>query len=85
MNLEEKFPCKMCDKSFLTRSALGGHMSKSHPGTSVAYNHKKAVREKRKLERELHATAMAEYRRQYAEAGTVNRNRVKKIKRVLKN
>jgi hypothetical protein len=39
-------------------SALGGHISKAHPGRSQAYNHKKTVRERRELERDLHKHAM---------------------------
>jgi hypothetical protein len=42
-------------------SALGGHISKAHPGQSQAYNHKKTVRESRELERNLHKHAMDEY------------------------
>jgi hypothetical protein len=48
------FTCKFCDRTFLHCAALGGHVSKAHPGLSVSYLHKKRVRDTRELERELH-------------------------------
>jgi hypothetical protein len=41
----------MCPKKFKFCAALGGHISKAHPGKSDSYNHKKKVREQRGLER----------------------------------
>lgn len=58
----EKYNCKYCEKKFKICAALGGHISKAHPGQSASYNHKKRVREERQLERELHKRAIAEYR-----------------------
>ena len=57
------FICKFpgCSLRFALSSALGGHISKSHPGQSKAYIHKKNVRERRKLERMLHKEAMDHY------------------------
>lgn len=43
------------------RSALGGHISKAHPGKSQSYNHKKTVRDRRELLRDLHKQAMNMY------------------------
>ena len=79
---KENFTCKFCTKVFPTRSALGGHISKSHPGSSASYNHKKTVRDKRWLLRELHTFAMEQYRLKEGD-GPVNRNRVKRIKKEL--
>ena len=59
-----EFECKICDKKFAHSSALGGHISKAHPGQSKAYNHKKFVRETRELERELHKHSMEIYYKQ---------------------
>jgi len=55
------YRCKLCFKRFQHSSALGGHISKAHPGMSDAYNHKKRVRETRELERELHRHTMRIY------------------------
>ena len=60
------YKCKICFKRFKHSSALGGHISKAHPGQSSAYNHKKRVREMRELERELHRHTMQLYKEQYA-------------------
>ena len=43
------------------RSALGGHISKAHPGKSKSYNHKRTVRDRRELLRDLHKVAMQIY------------------------
>lgn len=44
-------------------------MSKSHPGQSAAYNHKKSVRDNRHIERDLHKQAMNLYKEQQLQAG----------------
>ena len=75
-------------------SALGGHISKAHPGQSKAYNHKKTVRESRELERNLHKRAMEQYIEQETDPSIleqiknddmsmVNRNTIKRIKKKL--
>ena len=65
-----RFACKFCPRIFMTRSALGGHISKAHPGKSASYNHKKIVRENRWLERELHQAAMQVYRKRHLTASS---------------
>ena len=57
------YKCKFpeCLQRFKVCSALGGHISKAHPGQSIAYNHKKTVRDRRELERILHKHAMDHY------------------------
>ena len=59
--LELPYKCKFCPIRFRICSALGGHISKAHPGQSKAYNHKKTVRENRELERSLHKEARDQY------------------------
>jgi len=61
------YKCKLCPKRFSQCSALGGHISKAHPGMSEAYNHKKKVRDLRELERELHNHAIQVYRDYYGD------------------
>lgn len=48
---EGDFNCKHCKCSFKTAQALGGHMSRKHPGRSYDYNRKKEIRMRRELER----------------------------------
>jgi uncharacterized C2H2 Zn-finger protein len=47
------FQCNKCDKTFSSQQALGGHSSKSHPGSSQKYNKKIVVRQGREYEREM--------------------------------
>lgn len=46
-----KFSCRYCKSSFRSAQALGGHMSRKHPGKSHDYNRKKEVRKRRELDR----------------------------------
>jgi hypothetical protein len=47
----EIYTCKLCKEQFNTGQALGGHMSRKHPGLSTDYIHKKEIRDKRDVER----------------------------------
>ena len=41
----EIYICNFCSKTYNTSQSLGGHVSKSHPGTSISYQ-KKILRRK---------------------------------------
>ena len=43
--------CEKCNWKFSSKSGLGGHLAKAHPGQSEAFNHKKKVRALRELDR----------------------------------
>lgn len=45
------FKCKYCTMSYSKAQALGGHMSRTHPGESCEYKLKKNIRKNRKMER----------------------------------
>ncbi len=45
--------CKECDEDFKTGQALGGHMSRVHPGMSTRYAYKLKRHEERRFDREL--------------------------------
>ncbi len=65
-------------------SALGGHVSKAHPGLSEAYEHKKRVRDTRQLERDLHQDAVQIFKeRAKATDVDLNRNTIKRIKKEI--
>lgn len=84
-----KYQCRFCKKNFKQCAALGGHISKAHPGQSMAYNHKKQVREQRELERLLHKDAMEFYFKKFNKKGEshkiLNRNTIKSIKKMMVN
>ena len=48
-----QFHCEACNEDFLTGQALGGHMSRVHPGQSNSYARKIQRREERTFDREL--------------------------------
>eukprot|EP00826_Nyctotherus_ovalis_P064892 TRINITY_DN9529_c0_g1_i14.p1 TRINITY_DN9529_c0_g1~~TRINITY_DN9529_c0_g1_i14.p1 ORF type:complete len:260 (+),score=73.52 TRINITY_DN9529_c0_g1_i14:246-1025(+) len=48
---EGPFQCKCCEQSFSRSQALGGHMSRAHPGKSDEYKRKKNKRKSREIER----------------------------------
>ena len=49
----KKFACEFCRKKFTKAQALGGHMSKSHPGMSHEFEKKVEKRKEREPMREL--------------------------------
>lgn len=92
------FKCKYCDLSFSKAQALGGHMSRTHPGESREYRQKKVIRKNRKLERIKLLLAKKKFFQSlnydYSDllktpegkmrARTlINRTRIKKLKRTL--
>ena len=48
---DKVFPCRHCTMSFRRSQALGGHMSRAHPGKSFEYKKKKTKRKSREIER----------------------------------
>lgn len=80
-----------CIQKFSNAFALGGHCSKSHPGLSPIYNHKKQVRQKRELERDLHKEALEVYAKiennasiiDQDDLSNINRTALRKIKKDL--
>eukprot|EP00826_Nyctotherus_ovalis_P016062 TRINITY_DN14629_c0_g1_i1.p1 TRINITY_DN14629_c0_g1~~TRINITY_DN14629_c0_g1_i1.p1 ORF type:complete len:297 (+),score=51.66 TRINITY_DN14629_c0_g1_i1:174-1064(+) len=46
-----RFHCKGCGRTFKSAQAVGGHMSRKHPGESREYNRKAAVRKRRVIDR----------------------------------
>lgn len=45
------FQCRCCEQAFSRSQALGGHMSRAHPGKSDEYKRKKNKRKSREIER----------------------------------
>lgn len=49
----QEFVCSECRENFHTGQALGGHMSRVHPGQSSSYARKLQRRDERVFDREL--------------------------------
>jgi hypothetical protein len=47
------FACELCDATFENGQGLGGHMSRTHPNSSVKFNKKKETREFREKKRNI--------------------------------
>lgn len=92
------FACKYCEMIFCRSQALGGHMSRAHPGKSCEYKKKKNKRKSREVERLKLLIAKRKYFRMlsfdYDELfttpegrkkaqGLIDRTAIKKIKREL--
>jgi|TARA_B110000285_G_C14523054_1_gene337437 hypothetical protein len=57
LNLAYDYKCPFCPKEFQKSAQLGGHVSKGHPGHSLAYKHKQEVRDSRTVERRYQKAA----------------------------
>jgi hypothetical protein len=58
---EKAYCCTICGRIFGTGQAVGGHMSRSHPGKSESYATKKETRRKREFDRIKLAIAKIRY------------------------
>jgi hypothetical protein len=92
------FMCKYCTMTFNKAQALGGHMSRTHPGESHTYMQKKVIRKNRKLERVKLLLAKIKFFKsldydyndllstpegKMRARMLINRTRIKKLKRTL--
>lgn len=77
---KSEFKCKICNRGFASKQALGGHKSRSHTGASDKYNRQMLVRESRILERITLGAAKELYGHYFGESTPYNRHMLKKIK-----
>jgi len=54
--------CSICNQSFETSQAYGGHKSKKHPGSSLDYIAKAKIRAEREVDRDLHRAAKQRFK-----------------------
>ena len=75
------YTCQLCSKVFYEKAALGGHVSKGHPGQSVSYNKKIEVRKKREFEWKCYKDAKEMYNSTQHEAVAVKdrRSQIKQL------
>lgn len=80
-----RFHCDECNENFTTGQALGGHMSRVHPGKSSSYARKVNRREERTFDRELLRLAKIEHAKQFGEDAELNRVKIRRFKRIIRN
>jgi hypothetical protein len=80
----ETFYCRPCDENFETGQALGGHMSRVHPGQSSSYARKVQRRKEREPDRELLRLAKEMHARNFPKAGELDRVKIRRYKKIFR-
>jgi hypothetical protein len=78
------FKCEKCKEIFKTGQALGGHMSRVHPGESRAYNSKIQRREEREYERWLLQKAKKRFYTEFGKEFPLDRVKIRRFKKELR-
>ena len=81
---DKKFVCQTCGEVFAHGQALGGHMSRTHPKSSVAYNKKVKRRQEREQDRELLRLAKLKHANEYGETAPIDRVKIRRYKKELR-
>jgi len=79
----DDYCCPLCKEDFGTGQALGGHMSRAHPGKSEAYNKKIEKRRERKMPRAILREAKRRYYQDRPESAPLNRVVIRRMKRKI--
>lgn len=83
-NGEDIFRCRPCDELFESGQALGGHMSRCHPGQSSSYARKVQRRKEREPDRDLLRLAKAMHARNYPNAPDLDRVKIRRYKKIFR-
>ena len=78
------FVCKECGDQFEHGQALGGHMSRKHPGQSLAFNKKVQRRKEREFERELLHHAKLKHSQLFGEDKPLDRVKIRRYRKELR-
>ena len=78
---ERKYKCKTCGEVFSHGQALGGHMSRTHPGMSSAFNKKVERRKERAVDRELLRLAKEKHAKMFGEEKKLDRVKIRRFKK----
>lgn len=79
-----QFHCDECNEDFGTGQALGGHMSRVHPGKSESYAKKVERRKERAFDRELLRLAKIKHSRDLGENAPLDRVKIRRFKKTIK-
>ena len=80
-----EFHCDECNEDFTTGQALGGHMSRVHPGRSETYARKVERRREREFDRELLRLAKIKHARELGEDAALDRVKIRRFKKQLRS
>ena len=78
------FVCKECGDVFEHGQALGGHMSRKHPGQSAAFNKKILRRKEREFERELLHYAKEKHSKLYGSDKPIDRVKIRRFRKEMR-
>mmetsp|Transcript_25880 Transcript_25880/g.25150 ORF Transcript_25880/g.25150 Transcript_25880/m.25150 type:complete len:105 (+) Transcript_25880:206-520(+) len=78
------FECPKCHEKFARGQALGGHMSRVHPGGSDTYNKKLKRREERTQERKILKLAKEKFFKLYGKNKELDRVKIRRYKKEIK-
>ncbi len=81
---DRKFICQTCGEVFAHGQALGGHMSRTHPRSSTAYNKKVQRRREREVDRELLRLAKIKHADEYGDEAPIDRVKIRRYKKELR-
>ena len=81
---EKKFVCQTCGEVFAHGQALGGHMSRTHPNSSHAYNKKVQRRREREVDRELLRLAKVRHNDEFGPDAPIDRVKIRRFKKELR-
>lgn len=80
----QSYVCKECGDHFEHGQALGGHMSRKHPGQSTAFNRKIQRRKEREFERELLHYAKLKHSKIYGDEKPLDRVKIRRFRKELR-
>jgi hypothetical protein len=81
---QQEFICKECNENFHTGQALGGHMSRVHPGQSSSYARKLQRRDERVLDREFLRFAKIMHAEQAEKGAPLDRVKIRRFKKMIR-
>lgn len=82
---DQDFTCKECKENFHTGQALGGHMSRVHPGQSTSYANKLKRRDERVFDRELLRLAKIMHAQQVSPDAPLDRVKIRRFKKLIRS
>ena len=81
---QSQYHCDECNEDFECGQALGGHMSRVHPGKSNTYQYKVLRRKEREFDRELLRLAKIKHDKEFGVGACLDRVKIRRFKREIR-